>query len=123
MALAVNWIKCEGEGRQGKHWCKLLKLKLEAAHFDDLEGVYVIWHGGPDPTCLRIGRGVIRERLDAHRNEQEVLAYRQQGLYATWARVPAHQRDGVERYLVETLMPNAATRRPKVNPIEVDLPR
>ena len=123
MALAVNWIKCEGEGHQGKHWCKLLKLKLEAAHFDDLEGVYVIWHGGSDPTCLRIGRGVIRERLDAHRNEQEVLAYRQQGLYATWARVPAHQRDGVERYLVEALMPNAATRLPKVNPIEVDLPR
>ena len=123
MALAVKWIKCAGESRQGKRWCQLLNLKLEAAHFNDLEGVYVIWHGGPDPTCLRIGQGVIGGRLAAHRKEQEVLAYRQQGLYATWARVPSHWRDGVERYLAETLLPNARTRVRNVNPIEVNLPR
>ena len=123
MALILNWIKCKGGGRPGDHWCNLLRVKLDGVHFNNMEGVYVIWHGGQDPTCLRVGQGFIRERLAAHRQDPGISAYRKYGLYATWAPVAASHRDGVERYLAETLVPKIGGRFPEVNPIKVNLPR
>lgn len=117
MALNVNWVKCEGDV-----WCDLLALKLDHKHFDNLEGVYIIWHGGQNDNTVRVGQGIIRDRLAAHKQDPDVLAYKQYTLYVTWAKVSADQRDGVERYLAEQLDPKIAERFPDVDPIEVNLP-
>lgn len=37
-SLAVNWERC-----QGGVWCILVTLNLDHAHFNGLEGVYMIW--------------------------------------------------------------------------------
>ncbi len=113
----LNWNKC-----QGGVWCNLLNVNLEHAHFDGLVGVYVIWHGGDTPTTVRVGNGVIRGRLRAHRADPEVLRYRNLGLFVTWAAVPAAMKEGVERYLYDGLNPLVGQRSPNVLPVAVNLP-
>ncbi len=117
IALTLEWIKCKGG-----NWCSLITVNLDHSHFDGLEGVYIIWHGGQNPTTVRVGQGIIRDRLDQHKQDSEILAYRQYKLYVAWARVVESQRDGVERFLGETLNPLVGTRLPNAMPIEVNLP-
>jgi hypothetical protein len=113
----LSWIKCTGGG-----WCSLLSVNLNDAHFDNLAGVYIIWHGGQNPWTVRVGQGTIRERLSAHRQDRDVLGYRNLGLNVTWASVSAPNRDGVERYLSEKLQPKVGDRFPEVLPVPVNLP-
>ena len=115
--MNVHWNKC-----QDNVWCNLLTVDLEHEHFNNMEGVYIIWHDGTEPAYVRVGQGVIRERLATHRQDQDVLAYKQYGLYVTWAQVAASHRDGVERYLAETLRPKIGSRFPEAIPIAVNLP-
>lgn len=85
-------------------------------------GVYVIWHGGSSPWTVRVGQGDVRDRLCCHRDDAEVQAYSADGLYVTWAAVPASQVDGIERYLAEALKPKVGSRWPNVASIPVNLP-
>jgi hypothetical protein len=87
-----------------------------------MEGVYVIWHGGQSPATIRMGQGVIRDRLQAHRNDSGVQAYAHLRLYVTWASVLARDRDGVEAYLAQQLQPLIGERFPQRLPIPVNLP-
>ena len=64
---AMTWNRCQGDG-----WCLLDTVDLTHSHFDGMEGVYVIWHGGQSPWTVRVGQGVIRDRLQAHRNDSAV---------------------------------------------------
>lgn len=117
MALTLNWIKCEGDV-----WCNLLNVNLSHEHFEDMAGIYIIWHGGEKPATVRVGQGVIRDRIVQHRQDPEILAYKHHTLYVTWARVSQSQRDGVERYLGEVLKPKVGSRLPDAPPIKVNLP-
>jgi len=117
MALNLLWNKCDG----GK-WCKLLELNLEDQHFDDMKGVYIIWHAGENSATVRVGQGFIRERLAAHKEEPEILEYRPYTLYVTWAQVATNQCDGVECYLAGKLNPKVGSRFPDTEPIEVNSP-
>lgn len=115
--MNLTWNKCEGD-----KWCPFLTVNLEHPHFQSLEGVYVIWHGGQTPWTVYVGQGTIAERLRAHRQEQEILRYSHLGLFVTWTRVDRVSRDGVERYLAERLQPRVGTRSPMAAPIQVNLP-
>lgn len=115
--LQVKWIK-----NTENAWCGLQTIDLKNSHFDDLYGVYMIWQGGPVPRCIRIGQGMIRERIAHHRTDPELDAYRDKKLFVTWAKVPADQLDGVEAYLVQQYKPLAGDRPAKAKPISVNLP-
>jgi len=115
--MHVIWNKCTGDS-----WCSLLNVNLAHAHFEGLEGVYIIWHAGQRPATVYIGQGVIRDRIQAHRSEDAVLAYSAHGLFVTWARVDRASLDGVERFLADTLNPKVGTHRPQAVPIAVNLP-
>lgn len=115
--MILNWTRCSGN-----QWCNFLYLNLDHNHFNDLEGVYIIWHGAPNPAVVCVGQGNIRERLRDHRKEQEILAYTGSGLYTTWSSLDKYLRDGVERYLVEKWKPKIGNRFPDVNPIAVNSP-
>ncbi|MBI4387957.1 MAG: hypothetical protein HY582_02815 [Candidatus Omnitrophica bacterium] len=117
ISTKVFWNKC-----QGNNWCSLLNVNLEHAHFDNMEGVYIIWHGGVKPRTVRVGQGIIKDRLAKHRSDPKILGYQQDGLYVTWAQVVHYQRDGVERYLAEALKPLVGDNFPDVPPTEVNLP-
>jgi hypothetical protein len=117
MTMTLNWIKCTDD-----KWCDFLSVNLSHSHFDGMEGVYLIWHGGDQPHTVRVGQGVIRDRIAEHRQDSDVLAFRNLGLFVTWASVPSNQRDGVERFLGDKLSPKVGLRLPDVVPIPVNLP-
>jgi hypothetical protein len=52
--VRLHWYKCENDT-----WCKLNSLNLDHRLFDNTGGVYVIWHGGNQPSAVRIGQGFI----------------------------------------------------------------
>ncbi len=115
--MNLTWNKCEGD-----KWCPFLTVNLDHAHFQSLEGVYVIWHGGQTPRTVYVGRGAVADRLKAHRLEQEILQYNPLGLFVTWARVDQASRDGVERFLAERLQPKIGTHSSLAASIQVNLP-
>jgi hypothetical protein len=115
--MTLSWIKCVGD-----KWCPLNTVNLDHPHFSNMEGVYIIWHGGQNPATVRVGQGFIRDRLRAHRSDPEVQAYSALGLFVTWAEVAAGDRDGVEAYLASILQPLAGERFPQRTPIPVKLP-
>lgn len=111
--INVSWIKCVKDS-----WCSFRNVDLEDEHFDDMEGVYVIWQGnGP---VVRIGQGVIRDRIASHRDDDEINVYK--NLYVVWARVEKKYRDGVERYLGDRLEPEVSSTFPDIEPIKANLP-
>ncbi len=119
MPLVMEWMKCMGD-----RWCDLFDVVLESNHFDKLEGVYIIWywHKNYFPCAVRVGQGNIRERLLQEKQRPAVLALKDYDLLVTWASVEKSQRDGVERYLGETLAPIIKRLLPKASPIRVMLP-
>lgn len=80
MAVFMNvvWNKCQGEA-----WCSLNKVNLSNEHFDGMDGVYIIWHGGPTPRVVRVGQGVIRDRFATHRQDEEIQTYADLTLYVS----------------------------------------
>lgn len=115
--ISVTWMKCGCDG----HWCDLELLDLQT--ITARNGVYVIWNGGNPSRVVRIGQGDIAARLGAHRRDPAILAYRRYGrLRVTWASVPAHQLDGVERYLANTWSPLIGDAFPDVAPLAVNSP-
>lgn len=106
----------------GDQWCNLIQLNLTHPHFDNLEGVYIIWHGAPNPSVVYIGQGMIRDRLREHRDDPQILKHKSHTLFVTWAFVQKVYRDGVERFLAEKWNPKIGASFPTVEPIEVNSP-
>jgi hypothetical protein len=117
MTISLNWGKCEGNV-----WCSFSSLNLAHPNFHGLEGVYIIWHGGPNPWTVYVGQGNVKDRLTAHRGDQQILQYSPHGLFATWAAVDRNSRSGIERYLADTLNPRVGHSHPHVVPVPVTLP-
>ncbi len=114
--LQVQWTKCEPDS----HWCTFETVNLSnvIAH-----GVYIIWHDGDPSRVVRVGQGDIKTRLTAHRADQDILAYKKNGvLRVTWASVSASNQDGVERYLADQWPPLVGDAFPDVQPIAVNSP-
>lgn len=107
-----TWIKC------GAGWCNLDSVNLDHHSLRDLTGVYVIWQGGG--PVVRVGQGIIKDRLGVHKDDPEITAYRP--LSVTWFDIPESQQDGVERYLADTLDPVIGDSFPDCSPIRVGLP-
>ena len=117
MPNILFWNKCKGEV-----WCPLNTVNLPHPHFDNMHGVYIIWHGGTNPKTVYVGKGEIRGRLTAHRNNPEIQRFADIGLYVTWARLAENQCDGVESYLISKLNPIVNDQHPSADPVEVNLP-
>lgn len=113
----LTWIKCQGEV-----WCKLNAVRLEHEHFNNRHGVYLIWHGGPAPATLKVGHGLIRDRLTQERTNPEVQKFDNLGLFATWAAVPNEQIDGVLAFLAQKLNPIIKNPITPAVAIEVNVP-
>ena len=113
--MNLTWGKC------GTFWCNLLGQDFQV--LADLVGVYVIWHTGTPARVVRVGQGIVRERLAVHQEDPEIVSYSAHGdLKVTWAAVPQHQLNGVEVFLAQHYRPLVGERFPNVNPIAVNLP-
>ncbi len=86
-------------------------------------GVYFIWCGGNPSINVRPGQGITGARITAHKADPTIMRHKTRGtMYVTWAAVPAHQMDGVERYLADRYQPIEGDRYPDVVPLVVNLP-
>ena len=115
--MNLNWTKCEGD-----QWCSLHNLNLDHSHFKNLEGVYIIWHGGQQPATVYVGQGNIAARLAEHRQHDDILKFSHHGLFVTWAQVDARSRDGVERFVADGLNPKVGQHHPLASTIAVNFP-
>ena len=113
----LKWIKCQGEV-----WCPFHTVNLNHEHFNGLEGVYVIWHGGPKAHTVIVGQGNIRESFIAYRSDPRVQNFASFGIFGTWASVPRESRDGIQTYLTTRLTPLVTDKPSSGVPIEVNLP-
>ena len=88
-----------------------------------MDGVYIIWHGGPHPHVVYVGQGQIRKRLSAHRNDERIQRYRHLDLFVTWTRVlEQSDRDGIEAYLINVWKPKVNEKEPRIAPLTVNPP-
>lgn len=111
--MEVYWGRCGDDS----HWCSFKNLNLESDVFNDKKGVYIIWS---DKTVVRVGSGIIKNRIADHRDNSEINQY--PNLKVTWAKVNANQMEGVEKYLSDVLSPVIGERFPDRTRIEVNLP-
>src|SRR5215216_3130722 len=102
--LRVQWAKYANG-----NWPSLATVNLEKV---TAVGVYVIWNGADPVRVGRVGQCDIKDRLCCHRIDKDVLAHAENGLWVTWAAVPAAQRDGVERFLAASYTPLVGDRWP-----------
>lgn len=112
MALQLNWTTL-----QNGNWCNLETVTLSNV---TTFGVYIIWN--TNKKVVRVGQGDVASRLGAHRSDPAILRHKANGLYVTWASVPAQSVDGVERYLYDQYSPLVGERAPSVLAISVNLP-
>lgn len=110
--MDLNWIKCENN-----NWCSFMNLNLNNNHFDGLIGVYLIWSGD---KVVRLGSGVIKDRIADHRTNSEITNY--SNLKVTWAKVGEDDMQGVEKYLSDAFNPLVGDRFPDAAPIKVNSP-
>lgn len=116
--MELYWNKCYGEV-----WCRLPTVNLEHEHFDNMDGVFIVWHGGVDPATVHIGQGNIRDCLYEERENDAVQEYARYDLYVTWASVDERSRDGVVAYLTDQLSPKVGEKFPdNVQRIDVGFP-
>ena len=116
--MAVRWVRCGSDS----HWCDLLRLNLDSVK---AYGVYVIWRSDQftGSAVVRVGRGDIAERLEAHRRDQNILRHEGLGrLLVTWTTVPSGLADQIERQLAESYSPEVGHRFPDAPPAVVNLP-
>ncbi len=114
--MELQWIKCG----PGDRYCHLELVNLGEVTCD---GVYIIWNSSSGKV-IRIGQGDIRQRLQSHRLDPNILVYRGGStLLVTWAEVPAHEiRLQIERYLDRIFAPIVPTNAPPGSYLQVNLP-
>ena len=118
MNVFVDWNKCKAGT-----WCALVELDLNHEHFDEMQGVYIIWSGEINPVTFRVGQGYIRDRLGKERNHIDMNGtIGKHKIYVTWAKIDQTFCNGVVRYIAEALEPLFRSPYPDVAPIEVNLP-
>ncbi len=114
MPLNLVWEKCQGDV-----WCSFENVNTDTINSN---GVYVIWHGGDTARVVYVGQGDVSARLIDHRRDYRITYYSQFRLFVTWADVALADRDGVERYLAESLNPTVGDVYPAAAPIAVNAP-
>lgn len=115
--MTLVWKKCRGDV-----WCPFATVDLTHEHFRDMEGVYVIWHGSPNPKTVYVGKGNIADRIRKHRTEAKITQHLTKRLFVTWAKVAASAQDGVESYLIKALQPLENEIVPDAQPTRVNHP-
>lgn len=111
MAIILNWLNYKTNPTY-----TLQDLKI--GDLQRILGVYIIWN--IDGKVVRLGQGVISDRLSDHRRDPKIT--RHGLLHVTWARVAPNDLDGVEAYLADVYGPLVGERFPDVTPIPVNLP-
>ncbi len=111
--MKVSWGTCGGTSI----WCGFHTVDLGHPTFNK-EGVYIIWERGG--RIFKIGKGQLRTKIAEDRKNP--LLSSNSKLCITWAPLEAKDRSGVEKYLVEKLLPQLPSELTNASAVEVNLP-
>ena len=130
--ITVQWQRC----LKNSLWCQFNEKLLSNGRFEtrlgdrsvNISGIYIIWTGIGDRTVLKVGRGIIKDKLEAHLRDPEIQAYKPTRLYVTWAStlsvIGADEiQKGVEKFLDIVFKPKLVEHLPDVDLVMVNLPR
>lgn len=97
-------------------------------HSIGISGVYIIWTGIEDRTILKVGSGIIKDKLAVDLRDPEIQAYRPTRLYVTWASTvsvigPEKTQKGIEKFLEVVFKPKLMEDLPDIDLVMVNLPR
>ena len=119
---------CRWNEKGKKEWYRLSDLVREReeifGEYGWPRGVYVIWRGDQARTVIRVGQGYISDRLAHHSKDQNILQHTEgYDLYASWVVISdLNERNSIERYLGNTLIPLVGVNFPNVAPLVVNTP-
>lgn len=120
----VMWVK----NTQNNDWFDFLRLNLDSPYFVGKKGVYVIWYTSPGlAKAVRVGSGVIGDRLKEHRENPEVTKYSSSGqLKVAWVIVNdtaffESEMEGAEKYLARVYAPLIGDRFPDASEVAISL--
>lgn len=114
--MELKWA----QPHSGAKWHDFEDLQLWTARG---HGVYLIWCESSPARVLVVGQGNFANKLASERSNPEVMRYRKNGvLRVTWAEVPMHQMDGIQRHLMERWSPVVRNLTPGGMPIAVNSP-
>ena len=131
--MTVHWQKCI----KNSLWCqfneKLLNDgRLEARLGDysvGISGVYIIWTGTDNNrTVLKVGSGIIKDKLAADLKNPDIQAHKPTRLYVTWASTLSaigseKIQKGMEKFLEIVFKPKLVEYSPEVDLVMINLPR
>lgn len=130
--ITVQWQRC----LKNSLWCQFNEKLLSNGRFEtrlgdhsvNISGIYIIWTGIDNRTVLKVGSGIIKDKLEAHLRDPEVQAYKPTRLYVTWAStlsvIGAEDiQKGAEKFLDIVFKPKLAAHLPDVDLVMVNLPR
>lgn len=130
--ITVQWQRC----LKNSLWCQFNEKLLSNGRFEtrlgdhsvNISGIYIIWTGIDNRTVLKLGSGIIKDKLEAHLRDPEIQAYKPTRLYVTWAStlsvIGAEEiQKGVEKFLDIVFKPKLAEHLPDVDLVMVNLPR
>lgn len=91
---------------------RFLPLDPEEEGLNGKGGVFVIWHAGMQPAWVYVGQSEdLAGTLHMVGNDKDILSFEVNGgLFVTWSFVLKEFRNGVVRYLEETLHPLVPTQ-------------
>ena len=131
-AVRLRWQRCI----KNSLWCQFNEKLLNDGRFetrlgdysDGISGVYIIWTGIEDRTVLKVGSGIIKDKLAVHLKDPEIQAYQPTRLYVTWAStlsvIGAEKiQKGIEKFLEVVFKPKLVENLPDVDLVMVNLPR
>lgn len=107
-------------------WCRFASASFSA--LEGVLGVYIIWRPATrmrGRQIIYVGQGNIRNRIFQHRSgPSRLIGPAREYWRVTWIEVrSARERDGIERYLADSIEPAVGKSWPKVPPVPVSLPR
>ena len=130
--ITVQWQRC----LKNSLWCQFNEKLLSNGRFEtrlgdhsvNVSGIYIIWTGIGDRTVLKVGSGIIKDKLEEHLRDLEIQAYKPTRLYVTWASTLSvigseEIQKGVEKFLDIVFKPKLAEHLPDVDLVMVNLPR
>lgn len=130
--ITVQWQRC----LKNSLWCQFNEKLLSNGRFEtrlgdhsvSISGVYILWTGIDNRTVLKVGSGIIKDKLEAHLRDPEIQAYKPTRLYVTWAStlsvIGAEEiQKGVEKFLDIVFKPKLVEHLPDVDLVMVNLPR
>ena len=129
--ITVQWQRC----LKNSLWCQFNEKLLSNGRFEtrlgdhsvNISGIYIIWTGIGNRTVLKVGSGIIKDKLEAHLRDPEIQAYKPTRLYVTWAStlsvIGAEEiQKGVEKFLDIVFKPKLTEHLPDVDLVMVNLP-